>query len=234
VGGLYLGCVQKLKKTWEELPKTHQALLKSLMPFVDTSQNSRNYRNEFKRVKDAGEVVLPHIGIIEAVALTNYMEAIYLKDLTFIEDGNKNFLPNDMVNFEKMSMLSKVFSEVAELQKKSYHFIAVPQIRDWLLRVNVTKDDKQLYTLAAQCEVPKQTKLATVTKSKSMHEGLLSSLLERKESPKKHDSGEGPGQKESPEKDLDMKSSSRLLTLRKKKASVKRSVKIGRLCLNFN
>ena len=38
-----------------------------------------------------------------------------MKDLTFIEDGNKNFRPNGMVNFEKMSMLSRVFQEGEKL-----------------------------------------------------------------------------------------------------------------------
>ena len=81
-----------------------------LNDFVNSSKNYQHYRKELKLAKPP---LIPYMGIYTLfyIGILILKIAVYLRDLTFIEDGNKNFRVNGMVNFEKMSMLSKVFSE---------------------------------------------------------------------------------------------------------------------------
>jgi hypothetical protein len=45
---------------------------------------------------------------------------ITLRDLTFIEEGNQDFIEDDHVNFEKLMILGGVILEVQRYQKKAY------------------------------------------------------------------------------------------------------------------
>jgi len=53
---------------------------------------------------------------------------MYLKDLTFIEDGNPNYMNNvegdyeDIVNFEKMRKLASTIQHILLYQQKPYNF----------------------------------------------------------------------------------------------------------------
>jgi len=53
---------------------------------------------------------------------------MYLKDLTFIEDGNNNYITNvegdydDIVNFEKMRKLASTIQDIFLYQQKPYNF----------------------------------------------------------------------------------------------------------------
>eukprot|EP00027_Filamoeba_sp_ATCC50430_P005761 CAMPEP_0168547718 /NCGR_PEP_ID=MMETSP0413-20121227/4184_1 /TAXON_ID=136452 /ORGANISM="Filamoeba nolandi, Strain NC-AS-23-1" /LENGTH=1073 /DNA_ID=CAMNT_0008577987 /DNA_START=51 /DNA_END=3269 /DNA_ORIENTATION=- len=137
--GLSLGAVQRMSKTWESLPKQYSALFNEMQEFTSSHGNFRTLRKAIRTLQLEGEPVIPHMAII-------------LRDLTFIEDGNQNFRPNGMVNFEKMSMLAKVFAQVQSYQRQVYNLIEVPSIRDFLLNVYAIKDDKSLYKYSNQCE----------------------------------------------------------------------------------
>ena len=60
-------------------------------------------------MKNSTPPILPYIGL-------------YLTDLTFIEDANKNIL-NDKINFSKCRKLAKVIREIQTDQQKPYEFI---------------------------------------------------------------------------------------------------------------
>jgi hypothetical protein len=132
----------------------------SLNDFVNSTKNYQHYRKELKNAKPP---LIPYMGNYRLIKICLFL-AVYLRDLTFIEDGNKNLRSNGMVNFEKMSMLSKVFSEgifsilsfflilVAELQKHSYNFVEVASIRELLVNTKVIRDDKVLYKQATASE----------------------------------------------------------------------------------
>ena len=42
-------------------------------------------------------------------------KGIYLRDLTFIEDGNKDFLENKMINFDKCYKVATVIAAVQQV-----------------------------------------------------------------------------------------------------------------------
>jgi len=55
---------------------------------------------------------------------------LYLTDLTFIEDGNKDFLGNgDFINFDKRLKFSKVVLELHQFQKKPFVFQPIKQLQ---------------------------------------------------------------------------------------------------------
>ena len=99
-------------------------------------RNFKNYRAEQERVTPP---TIPYL-------------AVHLKDLTFIEDGNASFKSDDMVNFEKMTMLTDVFLKIQQYQKQKYEFEPISSIQDYLKNLNIVRDDKELYQLSQLCE----------------------------------------------------------------------------------
>ena len=72
---------------------------------------------------------------------------VYLTDLTFIEDGNSDFLPapeNHMINFDKRRKISKSITEIKMYQQIPYFLMDISQIQDFLLQVQGL-DEKMLY-----------------------------------------------------------------------------------------
>jgi hypothetical protein len=149
VGGLSLNCVQRLKKTWDGVPRQSHATFTSLVEFVSGTSNFKNYRSV---LKDSPKPVLPYL-------------AVLLKDILFIEEGNPNMRPNGMVNFEKMAMLSKAFSMLKDYQSCPFKFPENFEILDLLsserLQFDVIKDDKQLYKLSTMKEPVGGVRLAS-------------------------------------------------------------------------
>eukprot|EP01119_Soliformovum_irregulare_P018470 TRINITY_DN5675_c0_g1_i1.p1 TRINITY_DN5675_c0_g1~~TRINITY_DN5675_c0_g1_i1.p1 ORF type:complete len:967 (-),score=244.39 TRINITY_DN5675_c0_g1_i1:62-2962(-) len=136
--GLSLTVVTRLTRTWENIPKNLDTIFKTtLTQLISATGNFSAYRKAF-RSWEVGDPCIPHIAVI-------------LKDLTFIEDGNKNFTSNDWVNFEKMSMLAKAFSSVRKAQEYPYTFAEVPDIQDYLSNM-VYLSDNDLYAESCKCE----------------------------------------------------------------------------------
>lgn len=72
--------------------------------------------------------------------------------MTFIEDGNPNVRSNGMVNFEKMAMLSKVFSEIHECQTRPFRLQCVECIQKYLNELHIITDEKELYRYSSAVE----------------------------------------------------------------------------------
>eukprot|EP01116_Phalansterium_solitarium_P022542 TRINITY_DN7483_c0_g1_i1.p1 TRINITY_DN7483_c0_g1~~TRINITY_DN7483_c0_g1_i1.p1 ORF type:complete len:750 (+),score=198.76 TRINITY_DN7483_c0_g1_i1:128-2377(+) len=136
ISGLNHGAVSRLNQTWAALPKPYVSSLATLMTFTESSGNYRKYR------KEVAESPLPLIPYF----------AIYLRDLTFIEDGNDAYLSDGVINFQKMRMLAKVFQEIARFQAMEYTFPESPEILDWLSKHRTVKEDKELYRISKQWE----------------------------------------------------------------------------------
>jgi son of sevenless-like protein len=160
VCGLNLGCIQRLKKTWEGLPRQYHAVFSDLTDLMSSLSNFRHYRRHIKTVEPPA---IPYI-------------AVTLKDLTFIEDGNPNFRQNGMVNFEKMTMLANVFAHIQKYQMHEYPFVEVPETKDLLTKnLYVIKGDKELYRHSTMCETeqgarivksPSHQDVSTISKGK--------------------------------------------------------------------
>ncbi|KAF2075923.1 hypothetical protein CYY_002771 [Polysphondylium violaceum] len=154
--GLNLGSIQRLKKTWELLPKNMHESFQQLTLVTSERQNYLSYR---KIISTPTYPCLPFM-------------AVYLRDLTFIEE-NQTILDNGFVNFDKMKMIAKILIEIQRYQSVPYHLKKVTFIED-LIKSSVVLNDKDLYKASNMCEQSQRNSLQPTQSS--------SSLFERKKS----------------------------------------------------
>ena len=76
---------------------------------------------------------------------------MYLTDLTFIEEGNKDKLPNGYINITKRQQLAQIISEIQTYQNTPYCLEEVPDIRDSLFNVEALPE-QQCYQLSLKRE----------------------------------------------------------------------------------
>eukprot|EP00026_Physarum_polycephalum_P003905 Phypoly_transcript_03922.p1 GENE.Phypoly_transcript_03922~~Phypoly_transcript_03922.p1 ORF type:complete len:658 (+),score=80.30 Phypoly_transcript_03922:101-2074(+) len=149
--GLNLGCVTRLKKTWEGLPKHATATFENLTKLTSSSSNYTHYR-EALATKE-----LPFSPNL----------AVHLRDLTFIEDGNEDTIGDGLVNFTKMHMLGAVFEEIYRLQSARYHFKEIKAMTKYLTQgIYVLRLDKELYKRSTMCE-PSVRTMSMMNKTRS-------------------------------------------------------------------
>jgi hypothetical protein len=60
-------------------------------------------------------------------------------------------LPDGQINFEKMYMLSRVFSQITAFQRFAFCLDVVPTIREYLLNLVVRSED-ELWVISRNCE----------------------------------------------------------------------------------
>lgn len=137
LSGLNHGCVSRLKTTWTALPKQCHTTFEQLSTLMQSSGNYKTYRKEISVPKFP---CLPYF-------------AVYLRDLTFIEDGNQDFLQQGIVNFQKMRMLAKVFGDMQRFQRTSYDIKDIDEIQKYLKEeILIMRGDKELYKYSKICE----------------------------------------------------------------------------------
>lgn len=138
IAGLHMSSIQRLKKTWKALSSKYVAIFEEITKFIATEGNYRNYRLALSKVELPAN---PYLGV-------------FLRDLTFIEDGNPDFVEDDsLMNFEKMRMISNVLSTIAKYQKVPYNFEPVPVIQDYIINgTAVNLSDSALHKYSLLCE----------------------------------------------------------------------------------
>jgi hypothetical protein len=75
-----------------------------------------------------------------------------LKDLTFIEDGNNNFMGTGVVNFQKMRMVADVITEIQQAQQSKFGFQKNLRILAYLMYGLTIWDEEAIYSKSKQCE----------------------------------------------------------------------------------
>lgn len=103
LAGLNLHPVQRLKATWRGLSEKYMELMKNLEHLMENKQNYKNYREKLAKLKQSGDSTLPYLGV-------------YLRDLTFIEEGNATTLEDGLINYEKIQLVGQVIREVQFFQ----------------------------------------------------------------------------------------------------------------------
>lgn len=84
--GLSNMAVARLTQTWERLPSKLKRLFSQFESQIDPSRNHRRYRIFISRLEPP---IIPFM-------------PLFLKDMTFAHEGNKTYLENGLINFEKM------------------------------------------------------------------------------------------------------------------------------------
>jgi len=136
--GLHMSSIQRLKKTWKALSSKYTAIFEEITKFISSEGNYRNYRGAISK---AELPINPYLGV-------------FLRDLTFIEDGNPDFVEDDQfMNFEKMRMLNGVLSSISKYQSVQYNFEPVPSVQEYIISgTNVNLSDASLHKYSLLCE----------------------------------------------------------------------------------
>jgi len=156
VSGLNHSSISRLKIAWELVGSKIRERFERLDKVMDPRQNFKGYRDVLPGRKGA---VFPYV-------------AVYLRDMTFANDGNPDYLDNEssddgngdkdniqkkknmrLINFEKVQLLGHLVHDVLQYQnhEPSYNF----NIRaDTLVELQFISamDDDELHNLSVSCE----------------------------------------------------------------------------------
>ncbi|KAJ3291910.1 hypothetical protein HK104_005714 [Borealophlyctis nickersoniae] len=135
IAGLNLSPVQRLKKTWEGLGEKSKKTWTEIEKIGDPSKNMKNYRDCLAACSPPIVPFLP----------------IYLKDLTFMNDGNQSTV-RGMINFDKLRMMGNRVKDISSLANIEYKFEPNPPIQNYLSKPPVERSLAALKEMSLLCE----------------------------------------------------------------------------------
>ncbi|KAL1924796.1 uncharacterized protein VTP21DRAFT_4450 [Calcarisporiella thermophila] len=139
VAGLDSSAVFRLRRTWEMVNQKTMQTLSQLKKLMNSMKNFAEYR-EVLRMSEPPCV--PFLGV-------------YLTDLTFIDDGNSNYIKRsrELINFAKHAMTAEVISEIQRYQVTPYALAPVPEIQFFLRGyLQASRPVEELYPLSLSLE----------------------------------------------------------------------------------
>lgn len=127
LGALSLFIVKSLDAAWPDVPRKYITRFQSLLQIMDPKGSFALYRKSLKAAPRA----IPWVGVD-------------LKDLTFIEEGNDNFIgAKELINYEKLLMVGGVLSRFARYQESSPYSFEVAEHRDYFSKL-ISIDQEEL------------------------------------------------------------------------------------------
>lgn len=104
LAGLQMNPISRLKHTFAALKQKTQDKFKMLNDVMDPSKSYKNYRLELEK---QNKFCVPFAGAS-------------LKDLTFIDDGNNDFIKPGVINFKKREMVRRVALEYKQFAQQNF------------------------------------------------------------------------------------------------------------------
>ena len=138
LAGLNSAPVFRLKRTFELLSTKTISYFDTIRNLMSTSKNFSVYRESLRSVNPPA---IPFLGC-------------YLTDLTFIEDGNPDFLrETGFINFAKRNKTAEVIREIQQYQNEPYNLMSVTELQSFIGQcLTESLDEGQLYALSLQLE----------------------------------------------------------------------------------
>jgi len=106
--------ITRLKHTFSGISKNSAKILTQLTELMEPFHSYGHYR---EALRQATPPFIPFLGV-------------FLKDLTYIDDGNPNF-EGDRVNWTKLKLAYSVIAQARGSVRHSYNFHPVPNFREW-------------------------------------------------------------------------------------------------------
>jgi len=100
---LNMWVVRRLLKDWKMQPK-YLAIYSFLRQIVEPTQNYSHYRAALKK---CSKPCLPYLGV-------------FLKDLNFVEDGNQEFISENIINIPKINSLGEQLRLIQSFQRADF------------------------------------------------------------------------------------------------------------------
>jgi hypothetical protein len=127
--GLNSNSIFRLKKTFSSVPKEDMEIYNNLKIICSSENGFKNLRTAISKCVPP---CVPFIGI-------------YLTDLTFIEDGNPNFI-DSLVNWSKRDLFTKIIRDIQLFQQEKYNITGNPKVLKYLSQIHqIAKDPEDLY-----------------------------------------------------------------------------------------
>jgi len=141
ISALHSAPISRLKLTKKEM---NSKALKTVDVFMELMSSESSFKRYREDLKSSNEPCVPFIGVT-------------LSDLTFLEDGNPDFILGSLINWQKRTLVSRGLIEFTELQRLcKYTIEETPMLQGFQRRV---KDGQQtaeeLYRLSLKLE-PRQ------------------------------------------------------------------------------
>ncbi|KAI3644826.1 hypothetical protein MP228_010990 [Amoeboaphelidium protococcarum] len=151
ISGLNMAAVMRLKKTWANVNPKLMHTLHDIERIMDPKHNYLTYRDV--EVKLLGNPFVPFLGL-------------YLKDLTFTNDGNPKTLANGLINFSKNWQIFEIIKRIEALKQTPYVFAEDPVTYDFCSKL-IALPDKRLYAYSLLCEPRPETNQSVDSSSSS-------------------------------------------------------------------
>jgi len=137
IASLNSSAVQRLRKTWELLPDDSLVMLHQLEIMMSSESNYSTYRKISKRLLGRSSCV-PYLGL-------------YLKDMTFINDGNPKKNEKGHINFVKNWLIFDMIEELQLIKKVKYMIEKQDGLYELCLSIRPL-DEQSIYSYSLQAE----------------------------------------------------------------------------------
>ncbi|KAJ5984678.1 hypothetical protein N7481_006777 [Penicillium waksmanii] len=116
LSGLESAPIYRLSRTWAMVTERSCNTLSPMQAMISSTQNYNAYR---ETIRAAVPPCIPFLGL-------------FLKDLTFIEDGNPGLTSEGLINFHKYTMLASTIQDVQRFKEAPYCLQPVPELQEYL------------------------------------------------------------------------------------------------------
>ncbi|KAI5989018.1 ras GEF [Pisolithus albus] len=112
VSGLNSAPIHRLKRSWEQVSSRHMSQLQTCEATINSYRNYNKVRTTLATVSPP---CVPFVGV-------------FLTALTHIQDGSKDYLPGNLVNFRKRQKVSEVIQDLQRWQTQPHNFHPLPSV----------------------------------------------------------------------------------------------------------
>jgi hypothetical protein len=136
--GLGQASIDRLRMTWSRINAKQLETYRLLQQYFNPGNSFKFLR---EKLKTSGGNALPYMGCV-------------LGDLTFMDEGNPNFITEDnvrLINFPKLHLINRSITEIHQYQKSRYSLNIKEPIFTILQQMPVLQD-RELYNLSLERE----------------------------------------------------------------------------------
>ncbi|KAJ3450892.1 ras guanine nucleotide exchange factor i-related [Anaeramoeba flamelloides] len=135
MSGINSSAVHRLKFTFEELAPKNTEIINNFKQLLSGEGSYKKYRKHLHQIEPP---CVPYLGV-------------YLTDITFIEDGNPDYVNENLINFSKRRLVYDVIEEIQKFQNVFYNLHPVHQIAVFLNKFPRI-EKKKLYQISQERE----------------------------------------------------------------------------------
>ena len=125
LSGINSGSVRRMKKTFAGLDAEYTKKFEKIEFLLSHKFSYREYRDHLHNINPP---CVPYMGV-------------YLTDLTFMMDGNPDFVDGGLINFKKRRLIAEVIEEIDQYQVGYLKNESVACLQTWMSQLPNMEDD---------------------------------------------------------------------------------------------